>query len=154
MRILPKNMITRDRHVTAGFHALQKSTAGGAASILGCSCAATGTIFGTLSIWVYADAVNHGSSTPPSFHELGLVANWATFAADLLLAYAIIKAGVYPHWTAVMMLINAILLFVFLAEPSAPVVFAYRLDLLTGSAPQAVIAWYMLGRSSSLSRAT
>jgi hypothetical protein len=125
-----------------GFHAFQKSTAGDLASLLGCACGATGAIFGTLSIWVYADALNQGLQTPPSFHELGLVGNWTAILADLLLTYAIIKANVYPRWTAAMMFINATLLYLFLTGGKS-MVLIYRVDLLVDTFPQAVIAWYM-----------
>ncbi len=133
-----------------GFHALQRDTPGGTASLFGCVCAATGTIIGGLSLWVYADGFNQSAAIPPSFHELAIVSNWVAILADLLLAYAILRARVYPSWTAVLLVIGAILSWTYVHGYDTPAwVTVYRLDTLVGCIPLVVFAYYMVQRRRS-----
>lgn len=138
-----------------GFHALQRSTPGGRASLYGCAFAVTGTVIGGLSIWEYAYAFNQGIATPPSFHELAVVSSWVAILADLLLAYAVIRAEIYPRWTAVIMIVNAVLAWIYIQGIDGPVmVTVYRLDNLASCVPLVAFAWYMTRRPNISSKAS
>jgi hypothetical protein len=134
-----------------GFHALQVLRAG-YFSLIGCVLSGTAAIVSILGIWVYADAVDQGAVVaPPSFHELGIVASWLDIFAACLIYIAVIRAGIYPRWTAWVLLAGIILSVIWLAGgDTASTVVIYRLHSLFTSAAIAVFGWYMVRRRLAL----
>jgi hypothetical protein len=134
-----------------GFHALQAAK-GGYISLSGCVMSATSSILGGLLTWRLVDQVDKGRFIlPPSYHDLAVLSTWASIVAVCLISIAILRAGVYPRWTAAAGLIGVLLSVVWLAGHHGKIeTVANGLDGMVGSVTYIVFAWYMVKRQLSL----
>jgi hypothetical protein len=131
-----------------GFHALQ-ALKGGYVSLIGSALGVTVSIAAILDLWLREDALADGIGTSPgSYHSLALSLNAVAMFGSVLIAIAIINAGVYPRWTAGAKVIDAFLSLVFIllhGNYGAFMLTVYRLDELLQGAVVLVFAWRMLG---------
>jgi hypothetical protein len=130
-----------------GFHALQASK-GGYTSLIGSALGVATAIAAILDLWLREDALADGiGTTPSSYHSLALTLQAVGMFASVLIAIAIIKAGVYPPWTAGAKLLDAFLSLVFImlnGNYGAFMLTVYRLDGLLQGAVLLVFARRML----------
>ena len=136
-----------------GFHALQSARAR-YYSAFGCILWAASSTTAAMSLWAVAsDGLYQGGQVNQSYHGLNILSNWLAIFASFFIAAAIRRAGVYPRWTALVIILNIFLSFIWIAGANHGGFTAeavYRVDALVNSATRAVFAWYMLKSSSRL----
>lgn len=136
-----------------GFHALQSARAR-YYSAFGSILWAASSITAAMSLWAVAsDGLYQGGQVNQSYHGLNILSNWLAIFASFFIAAAIIRAGAYPPWAALVIILNIFLSFVWIAGANhggSTTETVYRLDALVNFATRAVFAWYMLKSNSQL----
>ena len=130
-----------------GFHALQ-STKAHYASLFGCIIWAIASVTVAMYLWGLASGSNIYQALQ-SYHELNIINNVLVIFSSIPLAIAIIRARVFPRWTAYLILLNAINSFWWIAgadNGGVNVETIQRLDSFMGSIILAVFAFHMLKR--------
>jgi hypothetical protein len=137
-----------------GFYAFQSARAH-YSSLFGCIALALSSFFGSMALWALASGGPAYQPVYPGFFQvnptyrgLDLIANWLGIIASPLIAIAIIRARVFPTWTAAVMLIGIIVSFIWIAggdtSPASDVI--QRLGALTGAVTTARFALVMMKR--------
>jgi len=114
---------------------------------------ATSSVLGGLLNWRLVDQYDKGRFIlPPSYHDLVLLYTWVSVVAVCLISIAILRAGIYPRWTAAVGLPYVLLSAFFLAGWHGDIITTARiLEAMARSVTYIVFAWYMIKRQKSMS---
>lgn len=125
-----------------GLHTLQSARAR-YSSLLGCVALAASSV--TYSMFLWGMASGGVLQALRSDQEIGNLSNLLTIAASILLAISILRARVFPRWTAYVLTLNAFLNFFWLSGSRGVAASAIiLLSSFLNSSTLIVFAWHMV----------